>query len=169
MGQQQHLEGDQAVAKLREIVKHNATCMFHTRTLLLPMDTRPMMVQEVDDAGALWFFTSRSGEAAQHIQEDQRVMFTITDNGHSEYLVVNGDAELVDDNAKKEELWSAFLKAWFPNGVNDPDLALLKVMPTESRYWDTTNGKVLQLMKIAGAVITGKPNDSGGVNGKLEV
>ena len=52
MGQQQNLEGDQAVAKLREIVGHNATCMFHTRTLLLPMDTRPMMVQEVDDAEA---------------------------------------------------------------------------------------------------------------------
>jgi general stress protein 26 len=128
-----------------------------------------MMIQQVDDQGALWFLSGRSSEANADIQADPHVMLTITDNGHSEYLVLHGTASIVDDQAKKEEVWTSFAKAWFPKGVEDPELTLLKVQPQDTRYWDTTDGKVAQLLKIAGAALTGTPNNSGSVQGKITV
>lgn len=168
MGQTKDLHNADAVAKLREIVAHNATCMFHSHDAA-PDHTRPMMVQQVDDQGALWFLSGRSSETNADIRTDPHVMLTITDNGHSEYLVVHGTASIVDDKAKKEELWSSFAKAWFPQGVDDPELTLLRVRPENTRYWDTTDGKVAQLLKIAGAAISGEPNNSGNVQGRITV
>jgi hypothetical protein len=53
--------------------------------------------------------------------------------------------------------------------VDDPELTLVKVKAVEAKYWDTTDGKVAQLLKIAGAAITGNMNDSGSVQGRIMV
>jgi len=44
---------------------------------------------------------------------------------------VAGTAEIIHDMAKKKELWNPIAKAWFPDGVDDPELTVLEVMPTE--------------------------------------
>jgi general stress protein 26 len=169
MGHSEDLQHQDAVAKLREIIDHNATCMFHTQKPGGTLDSRPMMIQQVDDSGSLWMLSGRSSEQNAQIAADPRVMLTITDNGHSEYLVVHGEARIVDDKAKKEELFVDFAKAWFPRGVEDPELTLLEVHPVDGHYWDTRDGKVAQLLKIAGAALTGNMNDSGSVQGKIRV
>lgn len=84
MGQTKDLQHTDAIAKLREIVDHNATCMLHTRTANDHMDSRPMMVQKVDDDGALWFLSSRSSGQNTHVATDPRVLLTIADNNHQE-------------------------------------------------------------------------------------
>ncbi len=71
---------------------------------------------------------------------------------------------------KKDELWNNLAKAWFPEGKEDPELTILKVVPTESYYWDTKNGRMLSMVKgIAAAAITGNMNYSGSVEGKIAV
>lgn len=74
-----------------------------------------------------------------------------------------------DDRAKKEELFTSLAKAWFPEGVDDPELTLLKVTITDARYWDTKDGKLAAMIKIAGAAVTGKLNDSGSIQGSISV
>lgn len=168
MSEVKDLRQEDAVKKLREIVGHNATCMFHTRHTDGTLASCPMMVREVDDLGNMWFLSGRSTEKNAHLAAYPHAMFTITDNAHSEYLVVHADVSIVDDRARKEELWTAFAKAWFPQGVDDPELTLLKAVPSDCQYWDTVDGKLVQLVKIAGAALTGKPNDSGSVSGRLQ-
>lgn len=41
-----------------------------------------------------------------------------------------------------------FANAWVENGVENPDLRVLKVVP-ESGYWDTKDGKLMAGIKIA--------------------
>jgi general stress protein 26 len=72
------------------------------------------------------------------------------------------------DMAKKRELWSDLAKAWFPKGVEDPDLTVLKVKPMQGYYWDTRNGKMITLLKLAASAIIGKESNSG-VEGKVSI
>ena len=49
------------------------------------------------------------------------------------------------------------MAAWFPEGVDDPHLALVKVTIEAAEYWDAELGKMRQLLKMARAAITGHP------------
>ncbi|MEP6926878.1 MAG: pyridoxamine 5'-phosphate oxidase family protein, partial [Ginsengibacter sp.] len=86
----------------------------------------------------------------------------------SEYLSIFGTAEIIFDKNKIEEMWSPIAKAWFTEGKDDPSISLLKVTPQEGYYWDTKNNKMISLIKIATAIVTGKTMDDG-VEGKLTV
>jgi general stress protein 26 len=90
------------------------------------------------------------------------------DTGKEHYLSLSGHAEIVKDKAKTDELWNVFIKAWFEGGKDDPAITLIKVMPEEGHYWDTKNGKLVSMIKIAAAALTGSHSD-GGVEGDITV
>jgi len=46
------------------------------------------------------------------------------------------------------------MKAWFPEGIDDPDMILIKVTPQEINYWDNNSIKM-------GVIVTGKQYDNG--------
>lgn len=84
------------------------------------------------------------------------------------YVSISGWAELVRDHQKMEELWNPLYKAWFPDGLDDPNLALLKVHVRKAEYWDSPNSKVVQLVGFAKALVTGQPYQ-GGENEKIRL
>jgi general stress protein 26 len=51
------------------------------------------------------------------------------DPDRQRYVSVAGRAWLLRDRAKIDELWSPLYKAWFPDGKDDPELALLRSIP----------------------------------------
>ena len=59
-------------------------------------------------------------------------------------------------------------KAWFPEEKDDIHLTVIKVHPLDAYYWDTRDAKMISLLKIATAAVTGKTPDAG-VEGKLTV
>jgi general stress protein 26 len=61
------------------------------------------------------------------------------------YVSVSGRASLVRDREKIEELWNPDCEAWFPQGIDDPQLALLRVDATKAEYWDFESSTMLQL------------------------
>ena len=65
--------------------------------------------------------------------------------------------EKKQDMAKKKALWNKGAQAWFKGGVDDPDLALVRVRIEHADYWDVKENKVVQLYKMAEAAVTGKP------------
>lgn len=65
------------------------------------------------------------------------------------------------DKAKAEELWNPILKAWFPKGLEDPELALLKVEIGKAEYWDLPSGKMIQLAGFVKAIVTGRQVNPG--------
>jgi hypothetical protein len=60
-------------------------------------------------------------------------------------------------------------KAWFPQGVNDPNLGLLAVHIVDAEYWDVTDSKMVQLLKMATSAVTGKPPTHMAEHKKLDV
>jgi general stress protein 26 len=79
-----------------------------------------------------------------------------------------GSAEIVSDRQQVVDKWSPVVKAWFPDGINDPNLGLLKVQPYEVYYWEAETGKMVQFFKMAAAVVTGK-RLAEGAEGSLNV
>jgi len=123
--------------------------------------SRPMWTQGDDFDGTLWFFISNEAPAARALERDGRVVLSYAAPDKDLYVSVVGRGELVDDKEKAEELWNTFAQAWFPGGVDDSHLELLRVDVEQAEYWEDRKPKVLQFAEIVLGAVTGKPPKSG--------
>ncbi|MEO5606604.1 MAG: pyridoxamine 5'-phosphate oxidase family protein, partial [Polaromonas sp.] len=117
----------------------------------------------------LYFFISRSSEIATQVVHDDHVNVSYTDPGKDSYVSVAGRALIVEDMGKKEALWSSMAKAWFPGGPTDPNLALLQVHISHAEYWNVKESKMVQVVKMVTAAITGTPPSSMGEHKELNM
>lgn len=149
--------------KLWDMIKEMKFGMFTHRHASGRLHSVPLTTQNrsLDEASTLYFFVSRKGEVAGHIDQDIHVNVTYTDPSKDRYVSVSGEALIVEDQPKKDDLFSTMSKAWFPGGAKDPDLALLKVNISHAEYWDVKESKMVQLAKMVTAAITGTPPSMG--------
>lgn len=102
------------------------------------------------------------------MRADDRVNLSFANPDDNPYVSISGTAQILRDRAKIEELWKPIYKAWFPDGKDDADLAVLKVTTTQAEYWDSPNGKIVQAIGLAKALVTGeRPNM--GESGKVRL
>lgn len=144
--------------RLWEMVRDIRFAMLTTHHSNGHLHSRPVTTQnsELDDTDNIWFFMSRSGEPVADLTADPVVNVAYADPGADSYVSVSGTAMVVEDMAKKQQLWSKMAEAWFPGGVDDPDLALVRVKITHADYWDVRDNKLVQLYKMAKASVTGE-------------
>lgn len=162
------LSGTQAVTEIKKIADAARICLFGTLPDHAPLTVRPMAVQSVDEAGNLWFLSSRVSHTNRHIAEDSRVQLLFANPGKSEYMTLNGVATISDDRALREQHWTPIAKTWFNEGVDDPDLTVVKVEAHDGYYWDTKHGKTVSFLKIAAGMISGKTIDDS-IEGKVRL
>ena len=141
------------------LIKDIRFAMFTTRHSNGHLHSRPMTTQNsnLDEDSNLWFFMSRKGDPVADLLADSTVNVVYADPGADSYVSVSGNAAVVDDLSKKEQLWSKMAQAWFPGGAADPDLALVCVKISHANYWDVKESKLVQLYQMAKAAVTGKP------------
>ena len=168
MGDTMNLIDKEAVQKIKELAKDANICHFVTKLSNIPLSSRPMATQKVDDEGNIWFLSDKDSDKNLDILADKRVQLFYSAHSSYEYLSVYGTAEVIFDKEKIHEMWTNFAKAWFPGGEDDPAISLIKVIPEDGYYWDTKNNKIVSLIKIASSIVTGKTDD-GGVEGTLKV
>ena len=161
----------EARTKLWDLVKDIRFAMFTTRHANGHLHSRPMTTQNsnLDEDQNLWFFMSRKGEPVADLIADPTVNVAYADTGDDSYVSVSGTAAVLEDKAKKQQLWSKMAEAWFPGGVDDPDLALVCVRISHANYWDVKESKIVQLYEMAKAVITGKPPTDLGEHAKIRM
>ncbi|MDB5744221.1 MAG: ral stress protein [Polaromonas sp.] len=149
--------------KLWQLIKGIKFGMFTHRHSSGMLHSQPLTTQNkaLDEGATLYFFVSRKGEVASHIAEDDHVNVAYANPSDDSYVSISGQAAIVEDQEKKESLWSPMAKAWFPGGPTDPDLALLLVRISHAEYWDVTESKMVQLVKMAAAAVTGTPPQMG--------
>ncbi|AFY42796.1 pyridoxamine 5'-phosphate oxidase family protein [Nostoc sp. PCC 7107] len=94
-------------------------------------------IDELDKDGTLWFFTSANSHRVSEIEHNQQVNVSFTSSQNQRYISISGTAQLVQDRQKMTELWKPELQTWFSQGLNEPDLALLKVSIKQADYWDS--------------------------------
>lgn len=149
------------LSTLKEKIKDVRIAMMTTQEVDGNFHTRPMATHEIDNEGYMWFFTYDDTNKVEEIRQNPRVALGFSDIGSELYVSTSGQAEVVQDRAKIDELWSDFLKTWFPNGKDDPHIALLKVSTHAGEYWDRPGGKMMKLFEMAKGAVTGEPDKSG--------
>lgn len=163
-----NLTQQEAVEKFKEIIKHESICLFTTRLTQVPLTTRPMSVQEVDENGNFWFMSPRDSDKNEEISVDPRVQLFFLNPSNFEFLSIYGTATIHRDRDKIDQYWSNIAKAWFPEGKDDPRITILKFAPEEGFYWDTKDGKLVSMIKILASAVMGKTLQEG-VEGTISV
>lgn len=126
------------------------------------LHSHPLTTQNKSlDEGVLYFFVSRTTEVGRRLQLDGDVNVSYADTHKDHYVSITGQATISEDMAKKEKLFNAMTKAWFPGGARDPNLELVEVRILHAEYWDIKESKVTQLAKMATAAVTGHPPEMG--------
>lgn len=146
----------EGIKKLNELIKDIGTAMLVTADADGTLRSRPMGTQQIESDGDLWFFTGKNTGKTHAIEHDQHVNISYSSPKDNRYVSVSGRAELVEDKKKVEELWNPLLKAWFPEGIDDPSIALIKVKVEQAEFWDIKSSTMIQLAGFVKAIFTGK-------------
>jgi len=155
------------IEKLKELTEGIDFCMMTTIDSG-HLRSRPMSTQVAEFDGEVWFFTRDNSHKIAEIEKDSRVCLGYANPDDSTYISVSGRAEMTHDRSKMEELWSPILKAWFPDGLDDPNICLMKVTVEQAEYWEASSGKLVQLFGFVKALATGQEADYG-ENRKLDL
>lgn len=152
----------EARMRLWEIIKDVRFAMFTSRHANGHLHSRPMTTQntKVDEDATLWFFMARGGEPVADIASDPAVNIVYADPESDRYVSISGTAQVVEDAARKQVLWTPSAADWFPGGAVDPELALVQVQIIHATYWANDTSRVTQLLCNAIAAVTGKPAPS---------
>jgi general stress protein 26 len=149
------------VQKLARLIKGIRIAMLTTVEQDGSLRSRPMATQQQEFDGQLWFFTGKSSHKAVEIGTDYHVNLSYADPSDNRYISISGTGKIVTDKQKAEELWNPLLKAWFPRGLEDPDLALLSVTPAKAEYWDSPGSGVVHAIGFVKAILTGQRANPG--------
>src|SRR3712207_4110539 len=125
------------IIKLGELIKDIDFAMLSTQESDATLRSRAMPTQKAALDGTLRLFTAANTPKVEEIERDHQVNLSYAKPGNQSFVSISGTARLVRDKQKMEELWNPILKAWFPQGLEDPQLALLKVTVEQAEYWDS--------------------------------
>jgi len=154
--------------KLRELVKDIDFCMLTTIDEQGDMHSRPMSANgEIDANGDLWFFTGASSHKVSEVSKSPKVNVSFADPKNQHYVSISGAATLVRDRKKIDELWKPEFKMWFPEGKDDPEVALLRISLEKAEYWDSPSSTIGYALSFVSSLVTGKQPDFG-ENKKVE-
>jgi len=156
---------DAQTRKVAELIKDHRLAMLTTRDPFGTLMSRPMALQEVEFDGDLWFFAERGSRKVLHVGASPQVNVTVSGSGS--WVSLTGEASVVEDVAKKRELWNAGAEAWLPQGPDDDSVVLIRVEGHSAEYWDTP-GRVATALSFAKAKMTGR-RFSGGENERVDL
>jgi general stress protein 26 len=167
----EHLTGDAAIAKARQLLPTFRTAMLVTRgTNGIGLRMRPMGLQGDLSVfgGTLWFFTDDRSPKVREIEHDPSVSLMFQSDETSRYLQLDGTAALVTDRGKMRELFTTSIRTWFPDGLDDPHLTLLRIDVTNGAFWESPGGMLQVLAAFTKSVVTGSPG-KGSKAGRIDI
>ena len=156
MSNAKYLTHKVAIDKLKNLVEEIMICLFCTDLKIDDGSTcRPMSAINVCDQGNIWFFSEKNSDKNKAIAADKNVQLFFSHPAKNSYLVVNGEAAIILDKTKIQELWTPVANIWFKEGKEDPNISIIKVTPTMAYYWDNDGNRMINFLKMVVSVVTG--------------
>jgi len=149
------LSGKEGIEKIAAMMKGIRICMMSTIDESGYAISRPMATQDVEFDGTVWFLTRSTSGKVENIAQNQHVTLDYADPGDSKYVTLRGRATVGRDQKKIDEMWNPMYKAWFPDGKEDPEIAVLRVDVSEGEYWEANSSKIIMGIKYVAAAMTG--------------
>ena len=108
----------------------------------------PMSHVDIDDDGNLWFFASKETGKTISAKNKNNIFITYAQESNSTFLSITGKAYVNANREKMRELFNPYIKAWFPDGLDDPSISLMVVHPIEVECWTNDDHKILTYDRI---------------------
>lgn len=127
---------------LSEAMRDIDFCMLSTRTAGGDIAARPMSNnRDVEYQGDAFFFSYENAHTISDIERDPKVGLSFQGKkgllGKPPiFIAVEGHAELIRDKASFAEHWTSDLDYWFKDGIDTPDVVLIKVHATRIHFWN---------------------------------
>jgi len=150
---------DDDLATIKKIVKAAKIGLLTTVSPSGELHSRPLAAQDVEFDGDLWFFTQDDSPKVRDIALNPAV--NVAFESGKGYLSVAGTAELTHDRAKIDEYWTPAVQAWFPEGREDPTIALIRVHAESAEFWASDEPGIVSAFKVAKAAVTRTQPDVG--------
>ena len=144
------------VSRLNELIRGIQFAMMTTVRPDGSLHSCPMVTQEADSEGVLWFFTKANTEKVEAIRTDSRVCLSYADPQAQSYVSITGHAELVRDSAKNRQLWKDEYSRYFTGGVNNSDLILIRVLVLSAEYWNAPEGRMSGITGFGKEIISNR-------------
>ena len=142
-------------ARLRELIERIRIGLLTTVDLDGSLHTRPIETLRCDADGTLWFFTDHQSPKAHELAHDMRVSVGYSEPARNTYAVVTGHASILRDRTLAAELWEFAQRAWYPKGLDDESLSILRVTFERAEYWER-GGKASCVLAALRATVTGR-------------
>ena len=147
MSKQDHIE------KIQDVIKDVKFAMMSTVNSKGDLHAWPMTTNKADiNAREIWFIGAKESDVVKDIQDNANIGLTYATQDDKNYVSITGDAELLDDKDKLDELWSPAYNAFFAQGKEDPSVQLIKVVPKGAECW-LSGSSVVNMFKMATAAV----------------
>jgi general stress protein 26 len=121
--------------EIAELIKDIDICMFVTRSNG-SVRGRPMSNNgKVEFDGDTWFFSYRDSAKVADLEADPTVELAYMATDQGTWVSVEGQGEVVEDDARKRDLWEEDLEVWFEGGPEDDRIVLVKVRAERIHAW----------------------------------
>lgn len=119
-----------------------ATCIDRNRVAMLTsiddqggLQSRPMFTLRIEEDGTLLFLTDDPSLKTFQVRHNKHVNLSYENMAEDFYLSLSGNALILKDPTKINELWEPQFARWFPLGPTDPELCVLAITPCHGEIW----------------------------------
>lgn len=123
-----------------------------------PHHFQPMTQFNEPEARTIWFFTRTDTDLVHQIDEG-KAMFVIQDDKFQ--ACIGGRLHLDPDRSKIDAFWNPMVAAWYPDGKDDPRLALLRFDLEDAELWMTDAGPIKVAFEVVRANLGDRTPDLG--------
>lgn len=94
------------------------------------------------DTRIYWFLADARSLLDWESHRRQVVTVSFQSPDERVYLSLSGRAEVVTDHEAAAGMWRPSFKRWFPGGLGDPRLLLVRFATYDADYYQTSSGRV---------------------------
>jgi general stress protein 26 len=144
----------------REILGDYKVAMVTTTTDDGSLHSRPIATAQFGTDGDVYFFARKSSALATDIHVSPHVNLSYVAADGQRYASAAGNATAVDDRETAKTLWGPWCAEWFPRGLDDPEILLVRVHVATVEYWDSPLNPVARLVEFRQVSVTPEPSDA---------
>jgi general stress protein 26 len=134
------------LASLRNLIERVRVAMVTTADAAGTLHCRPLVTLELDDDRQLWCLLAAGASQPESLNRAYRqVGIAYADPNKQDYASLSGSGAIVRDPQRMRAHWNAWVELWFPLGIDDPDLAILRVNVERATYWEGPGSETLDV------------------------
>lgn len=141
------------IDKIQAVIKDVKFAMMSTINSKGDLHAWPMTTSETSLGDKeIWFIGDKTSDVVKDIQDNPKVGLSYATQDEKNYVSISGNAELSNDKAKLDELWSPVYNAFFEHGKEDETVQLIKIVPHGAECW-LSGSSTINIFKMAAAAL----------------